>query len=86
MKKEGKVIPYYSFNSVHVVTRFFSFFFARQLDRNYSVNIERTFCYPRILPKNEQNNSSIVLLGKKPNSFVRFLEESEDTKGRYEII
>lgn len=41
MKKEGKVIPYYSFNSVHVVTRFFSFFFARQLDRKYLVGLTR---------------------------------------------
>ena len=29
----------------------------------------RTFCYPRILPKNKQNNLTIVLLGKK-NEFV----------------
>ena len=27
---------------------------------------------PRILPKNKRNNLIIVLLGKKPNSFVRF--------------
>ena len=38
-----------------------------------SDNFERTFWYPRILPKNERTNSFLVLLGKK-NSFVRFLE------------
>ena len=41
-----------------------------------SVNFERTFWYPQILPKNERTNSSLVLLGKKTNLFVRFLEES----------
>ena len=34
-----------------------------------------------ILLKNEGTN----LLGKKPNSFVRFLEEIEDTKSAFEI-
>ena len=42
MKKEGKVIPYYSFNSVHFVTQFLSFFFfTRQLDWKYSVGLTR---------------------------------------------
>ena len=37
-----------------------------------SVNFERNFWYPPILPKNEQNNLIIVLLGKKKRirSFV----------------
>ena len=39
-----------------------------------SDNFERTFWYHQILPKNELTNL------KKPNSFVHFLEESEDTK------
>ena len=34
------------------------------------INFESTFCYPRILPKKERNNSIIVLLGQK-NEFVR---------------
>ena len=37
------------------------------------------------LQKNEQNNSIIVLLGKKMNSFVHFLEEFEDSKSPFEI-
>ena len=46
-----------------------------------------SFWYSEILPINEQTNSFLVLLGKKKtDSFVRFLEESKDTKGRFEII
>ena len=33
--------------------------------RQTSVNFESTICYPQILPKNEQNNSILVLLGKE---------------------
>ena len=41
--------------------------------------------YPRIPPKNERNNSIKVLLGKKTNSFVCFLEEFDDSKNPFEI-
>ena len=50
-----------------------------------SDKFERTF-FPRIVPKNEQTNSFLVLLSKKTKFVCSFLEESEDTKSRFEII
>ena len=46
-----------------------------------SDKFERTF-FPRIVPKNEQTNSLLVLLGQKTEFVCSFLEESEDTKSR----
>ena len=48
--------------------------------------IPKVFVVSSDSSKKRQTNSFLVLLGKKTNSFVRFLEESEDTKSRFEII
>ena len=40
-----------------------------------SDNFERTFWYPRILPKNERTNSFLVLLGQKTEFAVEIYEE-----------
>ena len=47
---------------------------------------ERTFCYLWILPKNEQNNTIIVLSSKKSNLFACFLEESSTWKIHYNFV
>ena len=56
--------PWIAYSCEQIIICYFLKFHYR------SVNFERTFCYPRILPKNEQNNSIVVLLGKK-TEFVR---------------
>ena len=43
-----------------------------------------TFWYSH--PKNERTNSFLVRLGKKTEFIGSFLEESEDTISRFEII
>ena len=48
--------------------------------------ISKRFLVSSDSSKNERTNSILVLLGKKRNLFVRFLEESADTKSRFEII
>ena len=48
-----------------------------------SVNFKRDFCYSRILPKKERNNSIILPLGKKRNLYVHSLEESSAWKKHY---
>ena len=48
--------------------------------------ISEELWYPRILPKNKQNNLITVLLGKKMNSFIHFLEESSAWKNHYDFV
>ena len=51
------------------------------------VDFKRTFCYPRILPKNGKNNLITVLLSrKKLNLFVHNLEESSAWKKHYDFV
>ena len=47
------------------------------------LKVEKIWFRPQILPKNELTNSFLVLMGKKANSFVHFLEELSAWKHMY---
>ena len=76
------LLQWYKEVSVKLATRL-----LRILSTYYrSVYYERTFWYLRILPRNKWTNSFLVLFGKKPNSFDRFLEESLAWKKHYYFV
>ena len=63
-----------------------SFSYARCNLHKGQIISKRLFGILGFFQKTNEQIRFLVLLGKKPNSFVRFLEESEDTISFFEII